>query len=192
MTKLLLKKLNQITLVILLIVNISLISLCKVYAFTYNDNINVNLIIQIAEGNWDVNDEGIINLNELSSQELKQPIPDNTLLRYNGLLYIKRPGATYIPAWHGMPGQPSAKWAVFALELEWIPNTNYRNNSVVTRNGKFYITNINFNNNWFIGDPATNRNEWLEINPVSISSFPFFEGTNYRDFRLDYSEVNFK
>lgn len=167
----------------------------KTYAFIYNSStINTSILINLGEGNWEEPEipSDILNLNEMTEAELKEPIPHDTIFKYNGLLYISNPNANYVPYWNGYPDNPNIRWAIFSLELEWIPNTNYRNNSVVTRFGKFYITNNAFNTDWFVDDPATNRNEWLEINAVSISSFPYFNGTTIRDFRKNYSEVVFK
>ena len=68
-----------------------------------------------------------------------------------------------------------------------------RNNSVVTRYGKYYITNTNYNNNWFIDDPAVNRNEWLEIEPIAETNFGFLLDTTLRDYsNPDFNFIVYK
>lgn len=164
-----------------LIVGIGLSNL-YVQAFTYGTNVSTSIIINIAEGIWGNIYDGIMQLDPMTDEELTQPIPDDTLFMYQDRLYIKRPSEIYIPRWHGMPGEPDSIWAMFALDLEWIPNTNYRNNSVVIRNNKYYITNTSHNNNWFITDPETDRSHWLEIEPISEEHFGYLEGTSLRDY----------
>lgn len=187
-----LRKLNLVIIVGLL--SVLLINNNTIYA--YWNSIETSPAfdsITIIIGKWDNIYDGIMQLDPMTEKELKQPIPDDTLFMYQGKLYIKRPSETYIPLWHGMPGEPSSVWAIFALELEWIPNTNYRNNSVVTRYGKYYITNTNYNNNWFIDDPAVNRNEWLEIEPIAETNFGFLLDTTLRDYsNPDFNFIVYK
>lgn len=181
---------NIRTTTLLLICLIMISSLTNVYAFSYASVITeTNISINIGKG---VFKTGILDLGELTPQELYEVVPSDTLFTYNGILYITNPNATYVPAWHGLPSNGSNQWAIFAMSLEWVPNSNYRNNSVVTRFGKYYITNTMFNNNWFIDDPATNSNEWLEIEEVSLSLFSTYLDTGFIDYRLDYSLVEFK
>lgn len=120
-------------------------------------------------------------------------IPNNTIFSYNNILYIVNPNTAYNPQYHGLPGQSIIRWATIALELEWKPNTNYRNNSVVTRYGKYYITNTNYNDNWFIGDPAVNQKEWLEIELIAETNFGFLLDTTLRDYsNPDFNFIVYK
>jgi hypothetical protein len=190
-----LRKLNLVIIVGLL--SLLLINNNTIYA--YWNSVETSLAfdsITITIGEWGNIYDDIMQLDSMTEEELKQPIPDDTLFMYQGKLYIKRPSETYIPFWHGMPGEPSSRWAVFALNLEWIPNTNYRNNSVVIRNGKYYITNTNHNNNWFIEDPADSKTQWdpwLEIEPISEEHFGYLEGTSLRDYsNPDFNFIVYK
>lgn len=146
-------------------------------------------------GEWGNIYDGIMQLDSMTEEELNQTIPDNTLFMYQGRLYIKRPSAIYVPAWQGMPGEPSTVWAVFALDLEWMPNTNYRNDSVVTKDGKYYIANTNYHS-WFTTDPADSKTEWdpwLEIEPISEEYFDYLEGTSLRDYsKPDWDYIVYK
>lgn len=189
-----LKRLLRVIIGLNLIVGIGLSNL-YVQAFTYADgtNVSTSITLSIAEGIWDNIYDGIIQLELMTEEELKQPIPDDTLFMYQGKLYIKRPSETYIPWWNGMPGERNNVWAMFALDLEWIPNTNYRNNSVVTKNGKYYITNTSHNNNWFIADPETDGSHWLKIEPISEEHFGYLEGTSLRDYsKPDWDHIDYK
>ena len=133
---------------------------------------------------------------------LDQVVPKDVIFSYKGLLYTVNDDAVndgneYIPKYHGLPGDPKARWALVAIELEWIPNVNYRVNSIVTRNGKWYIANYQFNaKNWFTNDPETHSgetwSEWREIEPLTEDNFKYFEGTNLKDYRMDPDKVKYK
>lgn len=147
-------------------------------------------------GEWEIDVptwDSTWNLNLWTEDQLNTYIPHNIIFSYNGILYIVNPNTEYNPHYHGLPGQPSNRWATIAIELEWKPNTNYRNNSVVTRYGKYYITNTNYNDNWFIDDPAVNREEWLEIEPIAETNFGFLLDTTLRDYsNPDFNFIVYK
>lgn len=147
-------------------------------------------------GEWEIDVptwDSTWNLNLWTEDQLNTYIPHNTIFSYNGILYIVNPNTEYNPRYNGLPGQSGNNWATIAIELEWKPNTNYRNNSVVTRYGKYYITNTNYNNNWFIDDPAVNRNEWLEIEPIAETNFGFLLDTTLRDYsNPDFNFIVYK
>lgn len=138
------------------------------------------------------------NLNIWENEDdLNHYIPQGVIFSYDGLLYIVRQGENYNPHYHGLPGKPSAVWAVISLDLDWIANTNYRVNSVVVRNGKWYIANYEYNtSDWFVNDPSLKSggqwSEWREIEPLAISYFGYLQGTNLLDYRANPSDVTYK
>lgn len=154
--------------------------------------------LKISIGSWQrelPSWEGNYNLNIWEEEgTLNQFVPEDVIFSYNGLLYIMIEGKTYNPYWHGLP---VPTWAAVAVELDWRPNTNYRTNSVVIRNGKWYIANHQFNtNDWFTNDPETHSgetwSEWREIEPLTEDNFKCFEGTNLKDYRMDPDKVKYK
>lgn len=158
-----------------------------------------SVIIQIGEWQKELPPwEGDYNLNIWEEEDdLNQVVPEDVIFSYNGLLYTVNDGNEYNPKYHGLPGNPDARWALVAIELEWIPNVNYRVNSIVTRNGKWYIANHQYNtNNWFVNDPATNSGEywkeWREIEPLTEDDFDYFEGTTLKDYRMNPNDVTYK
>jgi hypothetical protein len=87
--------------------------------------------------------------------------------------------------------------AKVALDLDWQPNSNYRVNSVVVRDSRWFIANYKYDtNDWFITDPLDSPNTeyspWREIEPVSIEEFNYIEGTTLRDYRLEPTSVTYK
>lgn len=157
-----------------------------------------NTLTQIGEwmsSTW----ESDYNLNIWEDENtLNQYIPEDTIFSYNGLLYIIIEGEKYNPYYHGLPGQPSNRWASVSIELEWRPNTNYRPNSVVIRNGRYFIANIVFNtSSWFIHDPLTNSgyqwSEWREIEPISQEHFGMLLDTGLKDYaNPDFNYIIYK
>lgn len=129
--------------------------------------------------NWNLNvwqDENILN----------QTIPDGQLFTYNGTLYISI-DSDYNPFYHGLPDVNPIPWAYVATDLHWRPGTNYRVNSVVIREGRYFIANSNYTtDDWFVNDPIDFHghlwSEWREIEPISEEHFNYFIDTNIRDF----------
>lgn len=148
---------------------------------------------QYLENMWDID----YNLNIWEEEEtLNQRIPEGVVFSYDNLLYTVREGEEYNPHWHGVPSS-SNKWAFVSLELEWRANTNYRTNSVVVRDGRYFIANHNFNDDdWFINDPLIKSghawSEWREIEPLLESDFGYIEGTTLIDYRMSPNEVVYK
>src|SRR5690554_6245212 len=143
--------------IIIVLLLVFLVSLNTSTTYAYWNSFNSPNTIKtsyIGIGSWVVLPwEEDYNLNVWVEEDtLDQVIPDDVIFVYNGLLYTTREGQQYNPEYHGLPGGPDApRWAIIALELEWIPYSNYRVNSVVTRNGKYYIANIQYNaNDWFV------------------------------------------
>lgn len=143
-------------------------------------------------GEWKLNSwETDYNLNEWEKNgELNQVVPKDTVFSYDGLLYIVRPDLTgeYVPEWHGLPGENSI-WAMFALDLEWKPHTNYRVYSVVVRDGRWFIANNKYDSNgWFTNDPLTHSgaewSQWREIEPLTENDFDYLDiAPSLRDYR---------
>jgi hypothetical protein len=142
--------------------------------------------------------ENEYNLNIWEEEgRLNQYVPQDTVFSYDGNLYIVNSSMNYNPYYHGLPGQTFAQWAFVAVELEWQPNVNYRVNSVVIRNGKWYIANYRYNTgNWFVNDPATHSGnpwaEWREIEPLLMDYFGYLLDTNLLDYRADPNDVTYK
>src|SRR5690606_32635154 len=133
---------------ILLFLNIIFLNPTNISAFQFAPNEQVNLLIEIGTGigNWGSIYDDILSLDELSEDELNITIPENTMFIYQGFLYLTRPNSNYNPEYHGLPeGSSSPKWAVWSIELQWRPNSNYRINSIVIRNGRYFIANSNYN-----------------------------------------------
>ena len=130
------------------------------------------------------------------SDTLNQTIPEDTIFSYTGTLYVVNDGQSYNPEWHGLPGSSSLKWAILSVDLDWIPNSNYRVNSVVVRNDKWYIANYQWNSsNWFVNDPATHSGrykEWREIEPLPLDYFDYLLGTSMLDYRANPNDVTYK
>lgn len=148
---------------------------------------------QYLENMWDID----YNLNIWEEEgTLNQQIPKGVIFSYDNLLYTVREGEEYNPHWHGVPSS-SNRWAFVSLELEWRANTNYRTNSVVVRDGRYFIANHNFNDDdWFINDPLIKSghawSEWREIEPLLESDFGYIEGTTLIDYRMNPNEVVYK
>lgn len=142
--------------------------------------------------------ENEYNLNIWEEEgRLNQYVPQDTVFSYDGNLYIVNSSMNYNPYYHGLPGQENTHWAFVAVELEWQPNVNYRVNSVVIRNGKWYIANYRYNTvNWFVNDPATHSGnpwaEWREIEPLLMDYFGYLLDTNLLDYRADPNDVTYK
>lgn len=144
-------------------------------------------------GAWTIMPDNSIDLNIWEDREvLNQVVPNDTIFTYDAgdgrgkLFYMVRPKQTYNPYYHGLPGSGSNLWVAFSLGLEWMPNLNYRTNSIIIRDGRYFIANSAYNNNWFVGDPLNSANlpwsEWREIEPISEESFSFIPDTNIRDY----------
>ncbi len=142
--------------------------------------------------------ENEYNLNIWEEEgQLNQYVPQDTVFSYDGNLYIVNSPMNYNPYYHGLPGQTFVRWAFVAVELEWQPNVNYRVNSVVIRNGKWYIANYRYNTwNWFVNDPATHSgsqwSEWREIEPLPMDYFDYLLDTNLLDYRANPNDVTYK
>lgn len=166
------------------------------YAYWTSNILESNTVINptITIGTWfNILDEGF-NLNIWQDEGiLNQVIPNNQIFSYNNLLYVVREGETYNPHYHGLPGSGSNQWAYVSLELEWKPNMNYRTNAIVVRDGRYFIANHVYNNDWFVNDPLSSTNqpwsEWREIQPVY--EFNYLEGTNLPDYRKNPNEVTY-
>lgn len=197
-----LKKLQRVLVFNLLIMSV-IVGVSSTYAF-WADGIFSSFkqdSLTILIGSWQrelPSWEGDYNLNIWEEEDnLNQVVPEDVIFSYNGLLYTVNDGNEYNPKYHGLPGDPNARWALVAIELEWILNVNYRVNSIVTRNGKWYIANYEYNKtNWFINDPETHSvdewSEWREIEPLTEDDFDYFEGTNLKDYRMDPNDVTYK
>jgi hypothetical protein len=190
------KKLIIVALIFIIILNI-----LNMQVYAYWDTYYTSKDIQVLIGDW-VWDQKIIpdewNLNIWEDEgNLNQTIPENQLFSYNGLLYVVRDGEEYNPHWHGLPGNGGNQWAYVSLELEWRPNMNYRVNSVVIRDGRWFIANPNYNSaDWFVNDPlsksGTQWSEWREIEPLDESYFGYLiEYPALKDYRADISDVIF-
>lgn len=168
----------------------------NVYAYWNNLEITHTVTAQI--GVWDykiIPDEWNLNIWEAEGN-LNRIIPENQLFSYNGLLYVVRDGEEYNPHWHGLPGEPNTQWAYVSLELEWRPNMNYRTFSVVVREGRYFIANPAYNDDWFVGDPLNSANkawsEWREIEPLPESYFGFLlDYPMVKDYRANIADVIF-
>lgn len=190
---------KKIITILLLFLNIIFLNPTNINAFQFAPNEQVNLLIEIGTGigNWGSIYDDILSLDELSEDELNITIPENTMFIYQGFLYLTRPNSNYNPEYHGLPGGSSSpNWAVWSIELQWRPNSNYRTNSVVIRNGRYFIANSNYNQDWFVGDPLNSGNdswaEWREIEPVSEDMFDYFYDTQIKDYRLHPNQVVYK
>lgn len=184
---------------IFVLLSILISSNTRVKAFIYDSQVSASIVIQL--GDWQIEIppwESDYNLNIWENESnLNQFIPENTIFSYDGLLYIIIEGQDYNPYYNDLPGQTSNRWAIVAIELEWRPNTNYRVNSVVVRNDRWFIANYAYNTiDWFIGDPLSSGNnswsEWREIEPLTQENFNYFEGTTIKDYRIDSSNVTYK
>lgn len=188
-------------LIIIFFILISLTSLTHSYAY-WSSSVNgaeTNTWTQILIGSWlsdiIIPDDWNLNIWE-DEDDINHIIPEGQLFTYDTHIYISLGG--YNPEYHGLPGEPNLLWAFVSTELEWRPNTNYRVNSVVVRDGRYFIANILFNtSDWFINDPLTNSghswSEWREIEPISESYFNTFQGTNLIDYATpDFNFVIYK
>lgn len=157
------------------------------------DKVEIGKTITISIGNWDSNTTITIpgfNIDEwIKNDTLDQLIEEGQYFSYNGYIYISN--GSYNPAYNGLPEQGSNYWAYVSTELEWRPNTNYRPNSVVIRDDRYFIANIEFNtDNWFIDDPLTNNGRWKpwrEIEPISNENFSMIEEFNI----INYADPDF-
>ena len=196
----LMKSLNKIYLTVLFLIFSILILQNNVHAYWGTPNTQSstnNSVIQIGEWIFETIYDDILSLDELSEDELNITIPENTMFIYQGFLYLTRPNSNYNPEYHGLPdGSSSPIWAVWSIELQWKPNTNYRTHSIVIRNGRYFIANSNYNQDWFVGDPLDSENnswaEWREIEPVSEDMFDYFYDTQIKDYRLNPNQVIYK
>lgn len=129
---------------------------------------------------------------------LNQQVPEGIIFSYNNLLYTVREGENYNPQWHGLPGQVNSRWAMVALDLDWKPNSNYRVNSVVVRDSRWFIANYKHNtDDWFITDPLDSLNteysHWREIEPIAETNFGFLLDTTLRDYsNPDFNFIVYK
>lgn len=181
----------------IIILLILVLSIQPAYTYWTSDisvsDITSGATIQIGVWSWDVTDG--FNLNIWEDEEiLNQYIPLDTLFSYEGILYIVRDGESYNPYYHGLPGEGRNQWAYVSLELEWADNMNYRTNSVVIRNGVWYIANSAYNDDWFVNDPLNSKNkswsEWRKIEPLLESYFGYLP--NYpgvKDYRANINDV---
>lgn len=158
------------------------------YWATGINNLNNYQQIVLQIGEWSgsiVPDAWNLNIWE-NENTLNQTVPINQLFSYDGFLYIGATKKGYTPIWHGLPANGSNQWAYFAIELEWRPNVNYRTNSVVLRDGRYFIANYRNNRDWFINDPLTHSghtwSEWREIEPISINNFGILDDYGIPDF----------
>lgn len=184
---------------IILLMFALIVSVYQTHAFwDNNQQIKSNIILL---GNWEspieqLTDGYIIDI-WIEEDNLNQTIPENQLFSYNGLLYVVRDGEEYNPQWHGLPGNGGNQWAYVSIELEWRPNVNYRVNSVVIRDGRWFIANPNYNSaDWFVNDPlsksGTQWSEWREIEPLEESYFDYLiEYPALKDYRADIGDVIF-
>lgn len=139
------------------------------------------------------------NLNEWEdTNTLNQSIPEGQLFTYDGELYISI-DEDYNPYYHGVPGPGnSVPWAYVSTSLNWQSGTNYRVNSVVVRNGRYFIANSNYNStDWFVNDPLQHHgytwSEWREIYSIDESRFDYFPGTTIIDYASpDFNYVIYK
>lgn len=150
-------------------------------------------LISITIGEWGFPQGGEFdgwNLNIWEEEDtLNQNVPTGQLFSYGDFIYISLDSG-YNPFYHGMPGEPNTQWAFVSTELNWRPNMNYRVNSVVVRDGRYFIANIDHNvNDWFINDPLTHNGrwaEWREIEPINEIHFETIQGTSL----IDYASPN--
>lgn len=182
---------------IILLMFALIVSVYQTHAFwDSTQQIKSNIILL---GNWEspieqLTDGYIIDI-WIEEDVLNQTIPVNQLFAYQGNLYIAID--EYNPQWHGLPGNGINQWAYIALGLEWQPNMNYRVNSVVIRDGRWFIANPNYNSSdWFVNDPlsksGTQWSEWREIEPLDESYFGYLiEYPALKDYRADIADVVF-
>lgn len=182
----------RLILVLVILQSFAVILAARTYAYwadtIFSETKTAQVIISIGE--WLFPDEPVVpddwNLNIWEEEEtLNQNVPEDQIFTHDGYIYISTNGG-YNPYYHGMPGEPNTQWAFVATALEWEPNMNYRVHSVVTRDGRYFIANINYNSHdWFINDPLTNNGlwgEWREIEPISQEHFGLLQDTNLIDY----------
>lgn len=173
-------------------------------AFAYwgsieSEGTTINNFLLIGTWGNTVPDEWNLNILE-DNNELNLYIPEGQIFSYDNLLYISI-SDNYNPEYNGLPGENRTRWALVALGLDWIENSNYRVNSVVRIYDEFrdeyryFIANSNWNNNdWFIHNPLTHSgnewSEWREISPIEETDFGWLDGYNLRDFAApDWNKV---
>lgn len=186
---------KKVASLILLVIALFIISNRTTYSYwSSNQGPSIGILnMSMAVGSWGIYDElDSFNLNIWEDEDnLNQVVPNNQLFTYDGIIYVSNAKHGYIPEYHGLPGSGGNQWAYFALGLDWIPNVNYRTNSVVIREGRYFIANSAYNDDWFVGDPLNSTNkpwsEWREILPISNSNFSLFEDTGL----VDYANPDF-
>lgn len=190
------KIINLLLLITLYIIGIN--SIANVYAYwggilNYPTSIQNTITIQIGNGFWTNIYDGIPIIEEMTIEEEKEVYEPGTLLLHEGYLYMVR--ENYQPYWHGLPDQ-YIPWAVFSLNLEWRSGTNYRTNSIVAVNGRWFIANYVYSTDWYTNSPliysGAPHSEWREIEPVDENDFGLLPGTNIKDYRLHPDDVTYK
>lgn len=150
----------------------------------------ISMEIQIGE--WDFDDDGKgppelepqpyddYNLNEwIENNALNQTVEAGIFIIYNDKLHLTI--ASYNPQSNGLPGEPSSTWAVLAISLEWNEGSNYRENSVITKEGRWFIGRPG--QSWLVDDPlGPNSWAWMEIMPLSEDDFKDFPNSTIRDY----------
>lgn len=172
-------------------------------SITFPNEESASLEIQIGE--WDFDDgsdkspkdpqpyDGF-DLNEwVEEDNLNRIIPVGQMVKYQERLYIVV-AENYNPLWHPLPGTPGSHWVSVPLDLDWEPNNNYRINSVVVREGRWFITKDN--GSWFVDDPIDSKelwDSWWEIDPLSEDDFGYFPDSTIKDYTIsDRSKVKYK
>lgn len=118
-----------------------------------------NFTIEILE-DWDLN-------YWQQNNTLNQTIPEGQLFIYNNIVYVAK--KNYNPEWHGLPSSSNI-WAFVPIGKEWYSGNAYQINRVVTYQGKYYISQQDYN----IFDLSL-KWAWREIEPISDEVFERFE-----------------
>ncbi len=177
------------------------------YAFWDTDSLNNSSLPpkSITIGDWNYQEETTPPIYDdydldiwVEEENINQVVPEGQIFKFEDDLYIST-SPEYNPAYHGLPDSNNPPlWAFVSIELEWQANKNYRVNSVVTANGRYFIANSAYTtSNWFVNSPLTHSgnpwSEWREIEPISEEHFPFFENSNIRDYaNPDWNYIIYK
>jgi hypothetical protein len=192
------KKISIVALLFIIMLNI-----LNMRVYAYWDTHYASKDIQVVVGNWTWDTpqpyipSGYVIDIWIEENNINRWIPLGQLFSYQNKLYISIDKGGYNPQYHGLPQNGSNQWAYVSIELEWMPNTNYRVGAVVIRNGRYFIANPAYNDvDWFVGDPLNSNNkpwsEWREIQPLPDSYFGYIEDYPVlKDYRANIEDVVF-